>query len=328
MSIPDQYTVTAIVSVYNAERFLRGCLEDLVGQSIFAQTEVLIIDACSPQNEKAIAEEFCQLYPNIIYERTAEREGLYASWNRALKKARGTYITNANADDRHAPKAFEVLAAELDAHPNVALVYANSRVTSEENATFSTAPLLGRMLWSAYDPIRLLYGCCVGPQPMWRRSLHEELGYFDEQYTIAGDYDMWLRVAERYAFKHVPKMLGLYLSYEHNLEKSNPEKLEAEELSMYERALEHFFANATPPTTPFILQLQQQEEALSLLLAQQKAGKPVLMSDLLYRFYARALLLAKMGHTPQALEVLRPFMDYEQGAKKIAHLAQRLLQKL
>ncbi len=318
------YKVTALVSVYNAERFLRGCLEDLVAQTLFEQTEVLIIDACSPQNEAIIAEEFCALYPNIIYERTNAREGLYASWNRALKKARGTYITNANADDRHASKALEVLAAELDAHPEIALVYANSRITAQENATFSTAPLHGRMLWPAYDPIRLLYGCCVGPQPMWRRSLHEELGYFNEDYTIAGDYDMWLRMAEHYPFKHVPKMLGLYLSHEHNLEKSNSDLLHNEEMVIYTRALQAFLTSSKAPSTPYIAQLEMQEAKLQELLAQKKAGKSVMLDHLLYIFYAKALLLAKMGRKNEALEVLQPFKDYGQAAKKLAHLAAHL----
>jgi hypothetical protein len=28
---------------------------------------------------------------------------------------------------------------------------------------------------------------------MWRRTLHEELGYFDEDFETAGDYEYWLR---------------------------------------------------------------------------------------------------------------------------------------
>ena len=93
--------VSAIVSTYNAERFIRGCLEDLEAQTIADRLEIVVIDSGSPQNEGTIVREFQQRYDNILYIRTAQREGLYAAWNRGIQAARGKYITNANTDDRH-----------------------------------------------------------------------------------------------------------------------------------------------------------------------------------------------------------------------------------
>jgi len=47
--------------------------------------------------------------------------------------------------------------------------------------------------------------------PMWRKSLHAEYGYFDEKYRSAGDWDFWLRCAFGGAqfIKH-PEILGVY----------------------------------------------------------------------------------------------------------------------
>src|SRR5688572_6698772 len=95
--------VTAIVSTYQSERFIRGCLEDLEAQTIAGQMEVIVVDSASPQNERQIVEEFQQRHSNITYVRTTERETLYAAWNRGIGMTRAPYITNANADDRHAP---------------------------------------------------------------------------------------------------------------------------------------------------------------------------------------------------------------------------------
>ena len=110
-----EYLVTAIVSTYASERFIRGAMEDLVAQTIFPRTEVLVIDSASPEGEGEIVGEYARRYPeNVFYHRTPRREPLYASWNRAIRMAKGKYLTSANADDRHSPDAFELLSGALE----------------------------------------------------------------------------------------------------------------------------------------------------------------------------------------------------------------------
>ena len=73
--------ITAIVSTFRAERFIRGCLEDLVAQTLLDRMEILVIDSGSPEDERSICEEFARRYPQVRYLRT-ENEPLYAAWNR------------------------------------------------------------------------------------------------------------------------------------------------------------------------------------------------------------------------------------------------------
>ncbi len=247
----DTYKVSAIVSVYKAERFLKACLEDLVAQSIFSETEVIIIDAHSPENERDIAGEFVDKYSNIKYIRTKERETLYASWNRGIKMSQGTYITNANADDRHAPHAFERLSKELDANPQLALVYGDCRITNKVNALFHSAPVTGHFRWLPFDYINLLRRCEIGPQPMWRRKVHDEVGFFDENYVVAGDYDMWLKMAAIYPFRHIPEDLGLYLQHDNNLERQDNALTMQEYFRAQRMGLQYFMQSDFMPSIPF-----------------------------------------------------------------------------
>lgn len=203
--------VSAIVSAYKCERFLRGCLDDLLAQTLGDRLEIVVVDSGSPENERAIVEEYRRLRPDIVYLRTEERETIYAAWNRGIKACRGAYVTNANADDRHRPDALAIMAGVLDEHPDVALVWANMFLTATENQTFQTATPIGRSDWPAFDRRALATYNYVGPQPMWRRALHERYGWFDPSFEIAGDYEFWLRLAERETFRLVPEILGLYL---------------------------------------------------------------------------------------------------------------------
>lgn len=223
-----RYKVSALVSTYNAEEFLRGLLEDLEAQTIADELEIIVVDSGSQQNEAAVVEEFQRRYDNIVYLRT-ERETLYAAWNRAIQVARGEYLTVANTDDRHRPDALERMARALDENPEVALVYADSLKTRQPNRPFGEAEVSGAFRWPDFDPNLLLRACYIGPQPMWRRELHERHGLFNPAYRSAGDYEFWLRLAHRgERFLHLPEPLGLYYDNPHRIEHSDQALNEAE----------------------------------------------------------------------------------------------------
>ena len=54
----EKYLVSAIVSTYNSERFIRGCLEDLENQTIADRLEIVVVNSGSEQNEDRIIKEF------------------------------------------------------------------------------------------------------------------------------------------------------------------------------------------------------------------------------------------------------------------------------
>jgi glycosyltransferase involved in cell wall biosynthesis len=217
--------ISVIISTYKAERFIRGCLEDLTSQTLFnkGQLELIVIDSNSPENEESIVQEFQAQYPSLItYIRTPEREAIYQAWNHGIQLANGRYLTNANADDRHRTDALEVMADYLDVHPDIALTYADCDVTTAENSRFGEAPVIAHFKWPDFQPVHLFQICHIGPQPMWRRSLHERHGLFDATYRSAGDYEFWLRLASRgEQFYHIPECLGLYLQSPSGVEHAN-----------------------------------------------------------------------------------------------------------
>lgn len=209
MTVP---LVTAIVSTYASERFIRGCMEDLIAQTIFDKLEILVIDSGSPENESIIVKEYLDLYPENIRLLRTDREPLYVAWNRAIGMARGKYLTNANADDRHRKDAFENLANTLEGSPAIALVYADQYISYSENETFDECEdrQAKVMCMPDFTHKDLMLRCITGSQPMWRRELHRELGLFDIKYKIAADYDMWLRIAMHYPFMKLDDVCGVF----------------------------------------------------------------------------------------------------------------------
>jgi tetratricopeptide (TPR) repeat protein len=222
MTFSPPVLVSAIVSTFNAARFTRGCIEDLEMQTISDKIEIVIVDSASEQNEGDIVREFQKRYSNIRYTRTEQRESVYAAWNRAIRMTRGKYITNANTDDRHRTNAFERMTQVLEMRPEIALVYADVFKTETENETFERFTETGHYRWYDWDRnVLLTKGCFMGPQPMWRRSVHDVYGYFDESLVTSGDYEFWLRISQTLNFHHIREPLGLYLDSPGSIEHRN-----------------------------------------------------------------------------------------------------------
>ncbi|MCX8026451.1 MAG: glycosyltransferase [Thermodesulfovibrionales bacterium] len=228
-----EFLVSAIVSTYRSSRFIRGCLEDLITQTLYKEgnLEIVVVDSASDENEADIVKEFQERYPHIKYIRTEQRQTVYGAWNTGIQACGGKYITNANTDDRHHPQALKKMASILESSPHIALVYADVYVTNTPNETFESSAKKDRYTWFDWDRDKLLYhGCFIGPQPMWRRSLHEKWGYFDESLVVSGDAEFWLRISQEETFYHINEPLGLYLKHDESIEHSNKNRRDFENL--------------------------------------------------------------------------------------------------
>ena len=74
--------------------------------------------------------------------------------------------------------------------------------------------------------------------PMWKRSLHDDAGKFDDTFKSAGDWEMWLRAASKgKKFKKIPNVLGLYYFNPKGIS-TNPDNFswkQAEEKKVFEK---------------------------------------------------------------------------------------------
>ncbi|MFM6401570.1 glycosyltransferase, partial [Planktothrix sp.] len=225
------FKVSAIVSTYNSASMMQGRLENLVNQTLFkaGELEIIVVDSGSQENERDITLMFKQQYPNsIIYIRTEERETIYQAWNRGIKIARGQYITNQNTDDRLKLNALERLATYLDEHPKVILVHGDQQAVSPgETVNFEALNGKPHWNWSEFSRLKLIFLAQVGSQPMWRKSLHQDYGLFDETLKVRGDQDFYIRIANGGEFHFIPEILGTLNLSKHSL--SHQQDLSREE---------------------------------------------------------------------------------------------------
>lgn len=221
----NNYKCSIFCSFYKGEKFIEEYIENMCSQLLFQNIEFIFLDCNSPEKEKEYIVPLTKKYSNIRYIRLAQDPGLYAAWNIAVKHCSSSIIGNWNIDDRKNKEGLEILLNQFNKYPELDLVYGFtyiSRIANEKYQNNSYNEIYPYLPHSLENLIRNNSPHCM---PLWKKSLHDRFGYFDESYKTASDSDFWLRCCVGGAkITMVNHPVGLY--YENpNGRSTNPETL-------------------------------------------------------------------------------------------------------
>jgi glycosyltransferase involved in cell wall biosynthesis len=201
-------------------------MEDMLRQTIFKEVQFFILDCASPDNEAEIISPYAKQHPNITYKRLDKDPGLYSAWNFSIQNTDGDFLTNWNVDDRKTPWSLEAMRDSLVLNSDVDLVYGNTVVSPVPNEAWSQVLTKHTYICNETNNWKdLLQNNNPHCMPMWRRSIHDRFGYFDEDYLTASDADLWLKAAKGGSrMKKIDDTVGIYY-YNPTGRSSNPETL-------------------------------------------------------------------------------------------------------
>ena len=203
--------VSIFCSIYKGEEYIAHYLKDITEQTIFQDCELILVDANSPQDEEVFIRKYKEKYKNITYIKLDNDPGLYSCWNIAIKNASGKYLNNANLDDAKHPTALEKQVEFLEKNPDVDLVYADSLIVDTPNQSFDNSLPISRYNFPDFSIENLIIYNMPHQSPVYRASLHEKFGYFEEKYESAADTEFWLRCATQGSkMKKLDEVLGVY----------------------------------------------------------------------------------------------------------------------
>ena len=103
--------ISIIIPIYNVEKYLKGCLESIINQTI-KNIEIILIDDGSTDRSGIICDEY-KIKDNRIKVIHKENEGLSSARNAGLAVARGEYIMFCDPDDLYFPSSCEVMLNEI-----------------------------------------------------------------------------------------------------------------------------------------------------------------------------------------------------------------------
>jgi hypothetical protein len=214
--VTEAPAVSVLVCAYRHERFVEQALDSVAAQT-FQDFELIITDDCSPDGTaERIAGWLARTGHPARFFRNQRNLGICKVRNRALSMARGAYLCSLAGDDWYERDRLARQCGFFSTVPtDVGFIYSDVRIWGPDGAVGSSS-YLDRYLGAGVIPPedgafeQLLRGNFVpAPGVMIRRAALEATGGYDESLAYE-DYDMWLRLAHRYAVRHLPGIVANY----------------------------------------------------------------------------------------------------------------------
>ncbi len=200
MSANRNLSITVIIPTLNEANNIRSLLQHFNDYVEENPVEIIVVDAKSSDDTALVARDWGA---KVIFSEQASRAH---QMNLGAKEAKGDVLYFVHADARP-PKSFQqdILAA----------VKNGSQFGCYRFKFDSKSPLLA--INSFFTRFKFLW-CRGGDQTLFiRRDIFEKEGGFDEYYIIMEDYDLIIRLWEKYTFTVIPKSVIVSArKYQHN----------------------------------------------------------------------------------------------------------------
>ncbi len=247
--------VSIIIPVYNAEKYLKECLESALNQT-YNEIEIIAVDDGSTDNSLNILKKYSDKIKII----SKENGGTASALNHGIKNMKGEWFKWLSADDILYPDAVLELINAAKLLPNKKYVlYANYDIINSQGEIIDQMiePNYNKLDSFSVNVILLDHFIGNGTTSLIHKSIIDEFGMFNETIGYKEDYELWLR----YNLLHncnihlVPKNLAKYrvhkkqlssekasvsLLQNNNIRKFILDKITPEERDKYEKAIKNY----------------------------------------------------------------------------------------
>ena len=185
--------ISVCIPVFNGEQYIRESVESVLAQTE-ERFELLVVDNCSTDRTAEILTEYDD--PRIKAFKNDRNLGLFGNFNRCIELAGGEYIVILPHDDFMLPTFLETFSRALTSDRKIGLAYSSYfQVNAEgERIKFMLTDTESRVM-SGDEAFRKFIRTCPIQCAMVRRNIFSEIGIFDPDLPLAGDVNMWCRIA-------------------------------------------------------------------------------------------------------------------------------------
>ncbi len=179
--------VSVVIPAYNVEKTVKETLESVVNQ-IYKNLEVIVVDDGSTDSTFTIVREFAKHYSNIrVFSKN--NEGLPATRNYGFQFVSGEYLLFLDADDKLDITYVSSCIEQFHNNNQLDIVYTQTQFFERETGILDVI---------AYSKQAILRTNCFTATAMMKSENFKSIGLYDTNLKFAEDWEMWIRMTERF----------------------------------------------------------------------------------------------------------------------------------
>ncbi len=214
--------ISIVTPSLNQAKFIEETIKSVITQEGDFSLEYIIMDGASSDGTISIIKKYDKLIKSNNF--GLRCNGLSFKWfskkdsgqsqaiNEGFKMCSGEVANWLCSDDVLEAGALKKVSDFFKENRNAKIVFGagrevwdNSRkITIRSGREFSYGELI--RVWSRVYHLFFI----VQPSVFYKKDVLDEMGYLNNDYHLAMDYDLWLRFRKKYKFYYIPSLLSTY----------------------------------------------------------------------------------------------------------------------
>lgn len=201
----DPLAVDVIMRTKDRPLLLARAIDDVLAQTHESWSLTIVNDGgLASAVDEVVARRTAQAHGRISVLHNSTSLGMEAAANQALRSTGNRWVAIHDDDDTWDISFLEMTTRWLSQHQDAPAVAVRTEIVWEEVERDTVRELAREVFLPDLDQVTLAqlvrFNCCVPISVLYRRASLEEVGLFDEDLRVVGDWECHLRLAARGEF--------------------------------------------------------------------------------------------------------------------------------
>jgi glycosyltransferase involved in cell wall biosynthesis len=210
--------ISIIVPTLNQAMFIEETIQSVLSQN-YPNLELIVLDGGSTDDTLNILRK----YEGSILWKSEPDKGQVDAINKGLRMVTGDVVAYLNSDDLYTPNTLLTVGKYFSDHPETKILTGKCWNIDEKGVETRSLIKLYKNFWLllGIDKWLMILDYVSQPSTFWRTELINEIGFFNDQFRNAMDYDYWLRITRHHKLKFINQYFSKFRIYPTSITSSN-----------------------------------------------------------------------------------------------------------